>query len=155
MGATTTAFNVLLTKLQVNFPAITFVAGEEFRWSPSSSAVFYVEGSADCTTLLHETAHAVLKHKDYTQDIELLGLERDAWSEAVGLAKRFGMTIHDKQIEDALDTYRDWLHARSLCPRCGQTGVQDRQERYSCLACHQHWTANDARHCGLKRRVLT
>lgn len=153
MDATTTAFSNLLSKLKTDFPHITFQSGEAFRWSPSNATVFYTPTS-DRVSLLHEVAHAVLGHTDYTHDLELLRLERDAWTKAIELGRAYAVQVPITHAEDALDTYRDWLHARSLCPVCNHAGVQAAVGTYQCVICEQSWRPNDARTCGLRRHPI-
>lgn len=154
MAATTTAFTSLLNKLTNDLPNLRFATGDEFRWSPATKTVWYIADSDDSQTLLHETAHGLLGHAGYTQDLELLHLEREAWSQAVEMGKKYGVIIKDDVVESAIDTYRDWLHTRSLCPSCHQNGVQETEEQYRCVVCGQQWHVNDARHCGLRRHKL-
>jgi hypothetical protein len=154
MAVTTTAFNNLLSQLKTDFPDISFSPGDEFRWSPSAATVWYTSKDHDAVTLLHETAHALLGHEGYKRDIELIRLERDAWKEATRLGEKYAIPISEAHVEDALDTYRDWLHARSLCPTCRQNGVQEDENHYACVICGQKWSVNDARHCGLKRQKV-
>ena len=136
MVATTTVSKNLLNNLRRDFPDITFAPSEEFRWSPSTNTVFYAgTHSDDLPLLLHETAHGVLGHTGYVYDIDLVKLERDAWSKAQELGERYGVIIDEGTVEDALDTYRDWLHSRSLCPACQQNGAQTAPETYSCVPC--------------------
>lgn len=143
-----------LETLRATYPDISFVASDEFRWSPDASTVY--AGSLDSENalylLLHETGHALARHTTYTQDIHLLKLEREAWDIAKKkLAPQFDVEIPDDFIEDTLDTYRDWLYARSLCPLCSSNGVQEDEHHYRCLACGTGWKVNDARQCQLRR----
>jgi hypothetical protein len=110
----------------------------------------------DKLTLLHEVAHAVLGHKEFKRDIDLVKIEREAW-DYVGstLAPKYGLTTDEDTVEDAIDTYREWLHARSTCPECRQTGIQTDSAKYHCLNCNHDWRVNDARRCGLKRYAVT
>lgn len=145
----------LLDKIQRDFPRITFVKSDTFRWSPKERTVYYADAS-DTASLLHETAHAALGHGEYASDIELLQMERDAWDLAAGsLSKKYGTAIDRETAEDMLDTYRNWLHDRSVCPACQATGVQSRQNHYSCLACGGAWRVNEARTCALRRYKLS
>ncbi len=142
----------LATKLKKDFPELKFKKANIAHWSPTDKTISYND---DTATLLHELGHALLDHTDFVQDIELIHLERDAWEKALELAPEYGVKITDEVVEEALDDYRDWLHARSVCPKCGQTGIQSRSDLiYSCLNCDARWTANDARACGLKRRLV-
>jgi hypothetical protein len=142
----------LATKLQADFPAFTFVSDTGFRWSPDEKVILYDQASEDLPSLLHELSHAILDHKRYTRDIQLIELERDAWRYARDvLAVAYSVAIDTNQVEDALDTYRDWLHARSVCPGCRATGVQTGKNEYKCIICITTWRVNDARICALRR----
>lgn len=145
----------LAHKLQSDFPAFIFTASDTFRWSPQHKEIFYDQGSDDVASLLHELSHAVLNHTLYTKDIELIEMERDAWAHAnTTLAAKYQITIDDDTIQDALDTYRDWLHARSTCPHCKATGVQTKKNQYKCIACMTEWRVNEARVCALRRYTI-
>lgn len=145
----------LIPQLKTDFPQFRFSSSDEFRWSPKEATIYYDISSNDPSTLLHELSHAILDHKDYTKDISLLELERDAWEYArQTLAPRYDIVVLDDTVQDSLDTYRDWLHARSTCPNCSATGVQQQQKAYKCLACRTIWRVNDARFCSLRRYKL-
>jgi hypothetical protein len=141
----------IVARLKRDFPHITFIKGDVFRWSPTECAVYY-ENSHDTTSLLHEVAHAALKHTSYAYDIELLKMERQAWEFALSsLSKKYSVSIDREYVESMMDSYRDWLHDRSLCPSCQATGVQTRNNEYSCLACQSTWRVNEARLNALRR----
>lgn len=158
MAVTTTAKTTSLIKSLKNSGILTHLPhtivierGVSFSWNYKNHTVTYDPHDKDAEVLLlHEIGHALLNHHDYLYDIHLLEMERAAWDEARKLASTLGVRLADSAIEGALDTYRDWLHARSLCPRCGSTGVQDGQS-YTCLACHRKWQTNEARTCQLRR----
>lgn len=145
-----------LSILKANYPDITFQESDSFKWSPNTSTVSVgkLHTEHDLATLLHETGHALAGHNSYSQDIQLLKLEREAWDIArEQLTPLFGLTITDETVEEALDSYRDWLHARSICPECSSTGVQQDESHYRCLACSTIWKVNDARTCQLRRYI--
>jgi hypothetical protein len=145
----------LLDNLHRDFPDIRFTPGDSFRWSPEEHAVYYAD-TDDTASLIHEVAHATLKHAAYTRDIDLIKMERDAWEYAVTtLSVRYGLEITDDTVQDALDTYRGWLHSRSTCPKCQATGVQTGARTYTCLACKAAWRVNEARSCMLRRYTLS
>lgn len=145
----------LANNLQPDFSAFIFKASDEFRWAPQENTIFYDQTSDDYASLLHELAHAVLQHENYTKDITLIEMERDAWQYAVTtLAPKYKTTINDNIVQDSLDTYRDWLHARSTCPNCKATGVQTKKSQYKCVLCATQWRVNDARICALRRYTL-
>ncbi len=143
----------LIQKISSDFPQFSFVAGDDFHWSHQDQTVTYrPDGSVE--ELLHELGHATLAHTDYSRDIELLEIERAAWSAAQTVALRYQITIDDDILQDALDTYRDWLHARSTCPTCRATGLEIKKHLYHCPACRGEWRVNEARICALRRRTL-
>lgn len=145
---------LLISKLRADHPALQFASDAEFRWDPTTKTVFY-EASGDTASLLHELSHALLGHISYARDVELIEMERDAWQHTTTvLAPQYEVRVDEDATEDALDTYRDWLHARSRCPQCQATGVQTRKNTYKCLACLTLWQANDARICALRRYVI-
>ena len=141
--------NGLVARLQNDYPMFRFAPSDKARWSPAEQKIYYAD---DNTQTLHELGHAILRHREYRQDIELLQIEREAWNVAMELAPTYGLNIDDNIVEQALDTYRDWLHQRSLCPRCGQTGVQSINTlSYSCPNCQHTWRATAGKNTRLKR----
>lgn len=131
---------------------LTLVQGEMFRWNYTACAITYNPNDPHaCQRLLHEYGHALLNHSGYSRDIELIAMERAAWQEALETAAKFSVAIDSELIEDDIDTYRDWLHARSQCPHCQSTGLQTGPNKYSCLACGGSWRVNQAKHCQLRR----
>lgn len=146
------SINSLLPKLKQDFPEISFAESEAFSWSPGQKTVFYNASEPDATSLLlHELSHSVLNHHDYSQDISLLNMEASAWDKAIELAKIYHTEIHNDTLEGHLDTYRDWMHARSTCPQCQATGHQVNKNSYHCVACDHTWRVNEARICALRR----
>jgi lipopolysaccharide biosynthesis regulator YciM len=126
-------------------------------WSPGNQTVYYAENSTDkdgYAYLLHELSHGLLEHTDYDRDVALITMERAAWDKANELAVKYDLTIDDDLVESNLDSYRDWLHARSTCPNCGATGLQTKKLGYSCPACDQKWRVNEARVCALRRFTI-
>lgn len=85
--------------------------------------------------LLHEVGHALLGHCEYGADLERLKMERAAWEKARELCGRYGVEHDGEAVEGALDTYRDWLHRRSRCAKCGLTRFQGADGRYRCPGC--------------------
>lgn len=144
----------LVKRLTNDFPDFRFVSGDDFRWSAEEVTVYYDRTSDDSASLLHEVAHGILGHTDYSRDIELLQMERDAWGYASTiLGPTYSLVIEDGTVQDSLDSYRNWLHARSTCPHCKATGLQTKKEFYACPACHRTWHVNEARNCGLRRTL--
>jgi hypothetical protein len=146
----------LLSRLKADYPDITFVVGDDFKWSKTRRELTVTLNKGGELYMLHELAHALLGHADFDLDIELLKQEREAWDHVrASLAPRYGVTTDDDLIEDALDTYREWLHARSLCPSCGLTGLQTKTSTYVCINCRCSWRPNDARRVELRRYKIT
>lgn len=146
----------LIIKLKADFPQFQFIQGETFQWSPHKMTVYYQSNSSDSAALLHELSHAILGHQRFTRDIQLVEYEQAAWHHAQeALAPRYHIDIVEDMVQASLDTYRDWLHSRSRCPGCGATGLQIKQQLYSCVACHTKWHVNDARICELRRTIVT
>ena len=156
MVATTTPSTPWLIKLlRKDYPDIKFQSAEEFNWQPTSKTIEFSIDQFDESLLLHELGHALLEHTSYQRDIELVNLEAAAWSKAVEIASKYSLEINSDSIDNHLDTYRDWLHARSTCPSCQSSGVQISNSSYKCPACSSLWQVNEARHCQLRRKLIT
>lgn len=145
----------LIQRLKTDYPAFSFKEADDYLWSPADKTVSYVKQSKDYSFLLHELSHGILHHSEYDRDIELIAIERAAWDKATEIALLYGMTIDDELVESTLDSYRDWLHARSTCPNCEATGLQTKKYIYACLACGNNWQVNEARMCALRRTKIT
>jgi hypothetical protein len=143
--------NNLLLRLRSDFPQLKFTAGTRFFWSPAGREIVYAEnasGPRAIFSLLHETGHALLEHQRYTLDFELLELEVAAWKHAKKLATDYGIDIDEDHIQDCLDTYRDWLYRRSICPSCTTKALQqDDSPRYQCFNCQASWSVSPSRFC--------
>lgn len=141
----------MLEQLQTRFPDLQFVADKRFCWSPLTRQIGYDASRTDEAadwSLLHETGHALLGHDGYQGDFELLTLELTAWNKARELAADFNIKINEDHIEDCLDTYRDWLYKRSICPQCTNRALQQNdQVHYRCFNCHKVWRVTPSRFC--------
>lgn len=147
----------LLKNLESNtrLNGVVFTEGDDFRWDHAANTIFYkTTGLDNPYYLLHEAGHAALGHQEYPDDMALIAMERAAWDEALALGAQYGIVIPDDSIEDALDSYRDWIHARATCPKCRAIGIQATQETYRCIACHTDWKVNEARSCALRRYTV-
>lgn len=153
VATTTRSINSLRKKIIASYPQFTFLAAENARWSPHDHTVYYSDQNNphEIVVLLHELSHGLLNHQTYHQDVELLSIEQAAWQKAELLAATFQIEFDHDIIDDHMDTYREWLHARSRCPKCAQAGIQQIDLTYRCVLCDQSWQVNDARQCGLKR----
>jgi len=135
--------------LQKILPDVYFEPGDAFFWSPAHTRITYKPNKTlkNSWSLLHEASHALLGHTDYQLDLELLLLETTAWQEAQDLAVQFSLRIPENHIQDCLDTYRDWLHQRSTCPRCSTVSLQISTNQYQCHNCSNLWQVSSSRFC--------
>lgn len=140
---------ITINKLQLLLANIQFISDNKFCYSAKTKSISYNQKLLNTTTgqyaLLHECGHAILNHHDYLSDFDLLKMEVLAWQVAQELANNFKMTINNNHIQDCLDSYRDWLHQRSICPNCHQNGYSTQKNRYNCLNCDYSWLLSDAR----------
>lgn len=132
----------LIRRLRDDFPQFRLQAGRKFKFRPPRT-VIYEESLAEeffDLQLLHEVGHALLEHRFYTTDLMRLKMERAAWEQARELSAVYGVEYDEDYVESALDSYRDWLHVRSRCTRCGVTRFQDDRGQYHCLECDNFCT---------------
>lgn len=146
----------LIAELERAYPRLTFKLGESFVWSPGDLCVNYPKKTEKtfAFSLLHEVGHALLEHASFKSDLDLLRMERDAWDKAVEISKQHGIKIPHDHIERCVDTYRDWLYARSLCPNCKQCGLQTSKTSYACVFCSEQWKISESRLCKVTRRSI-
>jgi hypothetical protein len=152
MGATSTPSKTsakdFISRLRKDFPEYSFEPGKQDHWSPKSNTITYKASAALKDVqygVLHELAHARLGHYTYHNDFELLKLESQAWELAAKTGKKYGVVISNEHIQDCLDTYRDWLHARSRCPACGMHVLQKDPHHYHCFNCRTQWQVTSGR----------
>lgn len=145
------SINLLINQLKKDYPQFHFKESSRFLWSPSEKTVYYTGSTKQNSFLLHELSHGLLDHVEYTRDVELIAMERAAWDKAIEIGRDYDVIVSDDTIESTLDSYRDWLHARSTCPNCQANGLQVKQKLYNCLACGHLWRINEARICALRR----
>lgn len=146
----------LLRALKRDFPELEFRAGERFKYR-SPRTIYYEQlcdeavqgGRAEahgCSVaeqnwynlqLLHEVGHGLLRHVDYGTDVERVKMERAAWEKARGVGEKYGVEYDEEFVEAELDTYREWLHRRSQCKKCGMTRYQTADGEYICAYCEE------------------
>lgn len=147
----------LIDQLQALTNGISFRAGTTFSWSPATQTIHYIEDvmteNIGLWALIHETAHAQLRHTTYGSDFGLLTMEVAAWERAQDIAEDLGITIDNDHVQNCLDTYRDWLHRRSTCPTCGTVSLQQSQNEYACHNCLARWTVSSERFCRPYRKI--
>lgn len=157
MDAIFMPFSKVLNRVTKDYPDIHFVVGKTFSWSRDERKITYVTHREEgVSLLLHELAHAILDHDDYKLDIQLLNKELEAWYYAENtLAPKYSVVISEDTKEASLDTYRMWLHKRSLCPECDISSVQTQTDTYTCAVCGCQWRANKAIESDLRRYKLS
>lgn len=148
------------SQLFTDFGQFRFRQGTHFAWLPASRTIVYAPIDTDegLLQLLHEIAHAQLGHDTYRYDVQLLSMERQAWEYAVcQLAPSYQLTLSMDQaiVQESLNSYREWLHQRSCCPRCSAVGLEYHQHHYRCLHCLTVWRVNEAKTCTLRRYQLS
>ncbi len=144
----------LLNKLKKNNPALNFLPAKVFAWSPKTQTIFYnLErlSRGESMSLLHEFAHALLEHQEYYYDVELLRMEVQAWKKTMEISDQYDVLIKKQVVDGCLETYRDWLDARSHCPTCEQYGLQQVSQNYRCLMCETQWRVPVRQTCAIKR----
>ena len=142
----------ILKQLKNDYPKFSFAKDDKFQWSSSENTIYYDPSATNqAIFLLHELSHAILGHSSYDQDIQLLSMERQAWDHTTSLAPTYNVIIDDEIVQSNLDSYRDWLHSRSTCPKCSANGLQIDKSIYKCPACAHSWQVNEAKTCALRR----
>ena len=124
----------ILAKLERDFPNFKFKFGKKFLFRPPKTIVVGPDEPFCELLLLHEVGHAILGHKNFKTDIDRLRMESEAWEKAKGLAAIYNVEFNEDFVQGELDTYRDWLHKKSRCPKCGLTRFQD-ADGYHCPRC--------------------
>lgn len=141
----------LLNSLIKQCPELYFVEDNSFFWSPKDKSIHYNSSKLGEDkgqwSLIHELAHGLLVHSTYKTDYELLNYEVSAWQKAIEIAPKYSVSIDLEHIEDCLDSYRDWLYARSTCPTCHLNSLQINPDTYKCLNCLCKWHVSPSRFC--------
>jgi hypothetical protein len=143
--------NSIVHNCKKRLKSINFADTGSFYWSPQTKTIHYDYAALDTPAgqwaLLHETAHAQLGHLSYANDVGLLKLEVAAWQAAEDLASQLDLSIDPDHVQDCLNTYRDWLYARSTCPTCELNSLQVGETEYICLNCTTQWFVTQSRFC--------
>lgn len=146
MSTHTINFRDIAARIFEDHKQIQFAKSEVFYWSARDNTVFYNPTLLDTLVgiykLLHETGHALLKHTTFESAPELLSLEVAAWTKAKELASNYDVTVDQDYIESCLDSYRDWLHKRSMCPNCKTASTETADSAYKCFNCSQKWVVS-------------
>jgi hypothetical protein len=147
----------MINDLKKILPDIEFIVGDKFFWSPGQKRITYLPEQLENDgrwALLHESGHALLNHHSYSNDYELIRMEVDAWEKAKEIALSLKLEINEDHIQECLDSYRDWLSRRSICPSCGIKALQeDQSSAYYCFNCHSCWQVSPSRFCRAYRSL--
>jgi hypothetical protein len=148
----------ILTLIKERYPHLRLENARVFKWHEPTQTIYYNEEAlseqAGQLELLHEVGHATLQHKAYGLDIDLLHKEGQAWGIAAKLADKYRMSFDSSYMQACLDTYRQWIHARSMCPTCKHTGLQINRNTYNCFNCGCSWHVPRSRLCMIRRYVI-
>lgn len=148
LSKTRNVMEAFIKILEQDFPSITFLPGDSPCWKPRRKEIFYAmldDVERAKWSVLHEMGHALLGHDTYKSEIELLRKETQAWQKAEELARSYGILISQDHIQTCIDSYRDWLHTHSSCPKCHTHGLQLCDNDYICSNCQQTWRPNAER----------
>ena len=124
-------------RVSKDYPKLQIRIGRKFAFRTPRTVVVGPYEPSFRLLFLHEVGHAISGYNDYKTDVERLKIEVIAWSEARKLAKSYGIGVDEELIQSELDTYRDWLHQKSRCPKCGLTRFQTSDSIYHCPLCDQ------------------
>ena len=122
--------------LAQDFAEFRFVRGRKFAFRPPRTIVVGPSEPSWQLLVLHEIGHAVLEHENFDVDIKRLKMEVEAWEKAQELAVVYGVEWDEAVVQGELDTYRDWLHQKSRCPKCGLTRFETPDGQYYCPRCN-------------------
>lgn len=126
-----------LESLKSTYPDFTFRPGRKFLFRPPKS-IRYLESDENFRLLLlHELAHALLGHFTFSRSLERLEIERDAWEKTRKLCEIHHVPFDESLAEAELDTYRDWVHQKTLCKTCGSTCLEVNSESLFCPFCQR------------------
>lgn len=131
----------VLAKVRGDYLDLKFVSGRKFAFRPPRTIVIpfasleTIEDARDVQLLFHEIGHAIMGHRDFKTEVGRLKMEVEAWEKARELAERYGVEFDEELALTELDSYREWLHQKSRCPRCGLTRFQTPDSLWHCPRC--------------------
>lgn len=124
-----------LARIKSDFPDYRFISGKRFSFRPPKTIMIGPEEPNDSLLLLHELGHALSGHRDFDTSVRRVKMEREAWDKAEELALKYSVYFDEELVENELDTYREWLHKKTCCPRCKLTMYQTPDGIYHCPKC--------------------
>lgn len=148
-------FDQLLNKVISEYPDISFVEGEYFSWNHDKNSISYNKNSESAVAdLLHELGHIESDHINYSSDMSLLKKELEAWDNAKEIAEKFSISISENYINECIESYRLWIHKRSLCPKCFQNGLEISEKNYRCINCDHKWKVSSSQDSRVYKKSL-
>ena len=128
-----------LETLKKSYPDFSFKPGRKFLFRPKTS-IFYLETNENFRLLLlHELSHALLGHFSFDRSLERLQIERDAWEKTRALCEELNVPFDNSLAEAELNTYRDWVHQKTLCKTCGLSCLEVSSESLYCPFCQKYY----------------
>ena len=124
-----------LKKVKEAYPDFDFKPGRRFSFRPQKTITYSETEDNFELLLLHELGHALNGDFSFKTDVERLKIESNAWEKARELANSFKITFDEDLAQRELDSYRNWLHQKSLCKSCGLTRYQTPDGTYHCPHC--------------------
>lgn len=124
-----------LARIRSDFPEFKIISGKRFSFRPPKTIVVGPEEPNDSLLLLHELGHALSGHRNFDTSVRRVKMEREAWDKARELCSKYEVEYDEDLIEGELDTYRDWLHKKTSCPKCGLTMFQTPDGFCHCPRC--------------------
>ncbi|MBR3204074.1 hypothetical protein IKF81_00095 [Candidatus Saccharibacteria bacterium] len=128
-----------LSKIQKEYPFFSIKPGKKFLFRPQKTILYEEKNTNFQLLLLHELSHALLNHFTYKTSIERLQIERDAWEKTKILCEKYSIPFDENFIQDELDTYRNWLHQKTICKKCGLTCIETDNHSLFCPKCQKHF----------------
>lgn len=125
----------LFYQIFADFPQFQFKLRSRFTFHPPRTIIIGDYCNNFPLLCLHELGHAISEHKNYSTHVQLLQMEREAWEQARVLAKTYHLPFDEEFAQSHLDTYRNWLHQKSRCPKCGLNRFQTLDGSYHCPQC--------------------
>ncbi len=148
-------FEQLLIRVTSDYPDIKFIEGKDFSWNHDQKSIYYNKNSKYATfDLLHELGHIELDHVSYSSDLSLLKKELEAWEIAKNIAQKFNISISENYINKCIESYRLWIHKRSLCSKCFQNALEISEKKYKCINCNHTWQVSSAQESRVYRKSL-
>ena len=127
----------LVEAAKQDFPELRFVQGRKFAFRPPRTVVIGEVETNDSLLFLHELGHVVSGHQSFSTGVKRLKMEAEAWAKARELAERYEVEWDEEVAQEELDSYREWLHRKARCPKCGLTRYQTPDGVFHCPQCEQ------------------